>query len=125
MLRRHAVFVTLFRLIADILITACLWNYVFYLRFTSGMFASPKGIPDFKYHLMLTLPVVLICCFSCFLFSLCNNGIRRRLYHFSNFGHWFFFLSVIQSELDGIYSAKHYAYFRVLDGYDLADPLAR
>lgn len=68
MLKRYATFVTLFRSVSDMCIIGCIWLFVFYIRFHSGLFTAAKGISDFKRHLILTLPVVLIC-YSSFLFT--------------------------------------------------------
>lgn len=65
MLRRYATFVSLFRSVSDICIIGCIWIFVFFIRFHSGVFDTTKGIPDFKKHLVLTLPVVLICYLGC------------------------------------------------------------
>jgi len=65
MLKRYATFVSLFRSIGDICIIGCIWLSVFYIRFYSGVFTATKGIPDFKRHLILTLPVVFICYSGC------------------------------------------------------------
>ncbi len=65
MLKRYATYVSLFRSASDIFITGCIWLCVFYIRFHSGVFTTTKGIPDFKRHLTLTLPIVLICYLGC------------------------------------------------------------
>lgn len=65
MLRQHTTFVFVLRSISDIFIIGCAWISVFYVRFYTGLFASPKGIPDFKRHLALAVPVVVICYLSC------------------------------------------------------------
>ncbi len=65
MLKRYATYVSLFRSVSDIFIIGCIWLFVFYVRFHSGLFTTAKGIPDFKKHLVLTLPVILICYSSC------------------------------------------------------------
>lgn len=65
MLRRYATYVSLFRSVSDICIIGFVWLSVFYIRFSSGAFAANKGIPDFKRHLALTLPVVAICYLAC------------------------------------------------------------
>ncbi|RKY10986.1 MAG: undecaprenyl-phosphate glucose phosphotransferase [Planctomycetota bacterium] len=70
MLKRYATFVSLFRSASDICIIGCIWLCVFYVRFHSGLFTTAKGIPDFKRHLVLTLPIVVICYLSCFLTGL-------------------------------------------------------
>ncbi len=66
MLKRYAAFISFFRSVCDICVTSFIWIFVFYLRFHSGIFVTTKGIPDFKKHLLLTLPVVLICYLCCF-----------------------------------------------------------
>ena len=70
MLKRYATFVSLFRSASDICIIACIWLSGFYVRFYSGLFTTTKGIPDFKKHLILTLPVVFICYLGCLLTGL-------------------------------------------------------
>lgn len=65
MMRRYATFFSFFRSFIDILIIAGIWIAVYYIRFYSGIFSTTKGIPSFKYHLMLTLPIVSLCCFAC------------------------------------------------------------
>lgn len=70
MLKRYATFVSLFRSVSDVCIIGCIWLCVFYVRFHSGAFASAKGIPDFKRHLILTLPIVVICYLACLLTGL-------------------------------------------------------
>jgi Undecaprenyl-phosphate glucose phosphotransferase len=67
MLKQHATFVSLFRSVSDICIIGCIWLCVFYVRFHSGAFTAAKGVPDFKRHLVLTLPIVLICYLCCLL----------------------------------------------------------
>jgi Undecaprenyl-phosphate glucose phosphotransferase len=70
MLKRYAAFVSLFRSASDVCITGCVWLCVFCLRFHLGVFTTAKGIPDFKRHLILTLPVVVICYLGCLLIGL-------------------------------------------------------
>ena len=70
MLKRYATFVNLFRSATDICIIGCIWLSVFYVRFHSGAFTTAKGIPDFKRHLILALPIILICYLSCLLTGL-------------------------------------------------------
>ncbi len=65
MLKRYATFVSLFRSAIDVCIIGCTWLCVFYVRFQSGVFTTTKGIPDFKKHLVLTLPIILICYLGC------------------------------------------------------------
>ena len=61
MLRRYAAFFSLLRSIIDVVIIGCVWIAVYYLRFYSGIFSTTKGIPDFKQHLILGLPIICIC----------------------------------------------------------------
>jgi Undecaprenyl-phosphate glucose phosphotransferase len=70
MLKRYATFVSLFRLTGDMCMVGGIWLCVFYIRFHSGLFVTAKGIPDFKMHLALTLPVILICFAGCLLAGL-------------------------------------------------------
>ena len=70
MLKRYATFFSLFRSIVDIVLISCSWIAVYYLRFYSGIFSIAKGIPDFKKHLTLGLPVICICYLSCLLTGL-------------------------------------------------------
>jgi Undecaprenyl-phosphate glucose phosphotransferase len=70
MLKHYATFISLFRSASDICIIGCLWLCVFYVRFYSGAFITAKGVPDFKRHLALTLPIVVICYLSCLLTGL-------------------------------------------------------
>jgi len=70
MLRTHATFITLFRSVVDIVIIGCAWIVVYYVRFYSGLLCITKGIPDFKEHLTLGLPIICICYLSCSLTGL-------------------------------------------------------
>ena len=70
MLKRYAMSVSLLRSISDICIIAWVWLCVFSIRFYSGVFSTSKGIPDFERHLLLMLPVILICYLSCIFFGL-------------------------------------------------------
>ena len=70
MLKRYATFVSLFRALGDSFMIACLWLSVFFLRFHTGIIQAPKGIPQFKEHLFLMLPVVCIYALSCLLTGL-------------------------------------------------------
>lgn len=65
MLKRYATFVSLLRSTSDIFIIGFIWLSVFYVRFHSGVFVANKGVPDFKRHLVLTLPVIFICYLGC------------------------------------------------------------
>jgi Undecaprenyl-phosphate glucose phosphotransferase len=70
MLKRYALSVSLLRSISDIFIIAWVWLCVFYVRFYSEIFTTAKGIPDFERHLVLTLPIILICYLSCIFMGL-------------------------------------------------------
>jgi len=65
MLKRYAAFFSLFRSIVDLITISVVWIGIYYLRFYSGLFSAPKGIPDFRNHLILTPAVVCICYVSC------------------------------------------------------------
>ncbi|RKY23369.1 MAG: undecaprenyl-phosphate glucose phosphotransferase [Planctomycetota bacterium] len=61
MLRRYAAFFSLLRSITDIVIIGCSWIAVYCIRFQSGIFSISKGVPDFRKHLILALPIICIC----------------------------------------------------------------
>lgn len=65
MLKRHAAFFCLLCSVIDIVLISGIWIVVYWVRFCSGLFSVPKGMPDFGRHLLLTLPVVGICYLSC------------------------------------------------------------
>jgi len=65
MLKRFAAFFSLLRSIADIAMIGIIWLAVYYIRFSVGIFAAPKGVPDFGGHLKLMLPVIFICYAGC------------------------------------------------------------
>lgn len=68
MLRTYSAFFSLLRFIIDIMVTASIWVAVYYIRFYSPLFHTPKSISPIKKHLQLMLPVVCIC-FLAFLWS--------------------------------------------------------
>lgn len=70
MLKRYATFFSLLRSVIDIAVIVCAWITVYYFRFYSGLFSAPKGIPQFKRHLNLALPVTCICYLGCLLTGL-------------------------------------------------------
>lgn len=80
MLKRYATFVSLFRSVSDVCIIGCVWLCIFYVRFHSGVFATAKGIPDFKRHLVLTLPIILICYLSCLFTGLYKPKRIRNIF---------------------------------------------
>jgi len=65
MLRRYAAFFSLLRSIVDVAVISGCWVVTYLVRFHSGIFSTTKGIPEFKRHLILTLPVVCICYLGC------------------------------------------------------------
>ena len=65
MLRTHAAFISLLRSVVDIIIIGFCWGIVYFIRFYSGFFGIERGIPEFKRHLLLTLPIILICFIAC------------------------------------------------------------
>lgn len=84
MLKRHAAFFSLLRSIADIAIIGITWLAVYHVRFSLGVFAAPKGIPDFAKHMSLTLPVICICYLGCLWAGLYKS--KRILSIFKQFG---------------------------------------
>ena len=76
MLKRYAALVVLFRSIVDIVMIGMVWIGAYYLRFYSGLLTTSKGIPDFKTHLKLALPVVCICGLACFWTGLTNVNYK-------------------------------------------------
>jgi exopolysaccharide biosynthesis polyprenyl glycosylphosphotransferase len=65
MLKRYAAFLSLLRSILDIVIISVTWLAVYHVRFSSGIFATPKGTPSFGKHLSLMLPIIGICYLGC------------------------------------------------------------
>ena len=65
MLRTHAAFFSMLRSAVDIIIIGVCWIAVYFLRFHSGLFSVERGIPGFEKHLLLTLPIILICFMAC------------------------------------------------------------
>lgn len=65
MLRRYATFFSVFRSIIDIAVIGIIWVSVYFVRFYWGIFSIPKGVPAFKRHLILSLPIICICYLSC------------------------------------------------------------
>ncbi len=61
MLKRYAAFFILFRSVVDIVMIGMVWIGAYYIRFYSGLFSAPKGIPSLEEHLILALPVVGVC----------------------------------------------------------------
>ncbi len=65
MLRQYAAFFFLLRSVVDIVIINSCWIAVYFIRFRLGIFSITKGIPDFKEHLILSLPIMCICWVGC------------------------------------------------------------
>ncbi len=80
MLKRYSISVSLLRSINDICIIGFIWTCVFYVRFHSGLFSIDKGIPDFERHLILTLPIILICYLSCLFIGLYKPKRTQSIY---------------------------------------------
>lgn len=95
MLKRYAAFIILFRSLTDIIMLACIWIAVFYIRYYSGLFAAAKGVSSFKNHIILLLPVVLICYLGCHLAGIYKT--RRIQNMFTQFSS--VFKAVILSSL--------------------------
>ena len=64
MLKRYAAFFSLCRSIVELITISAVWIGIYFIRFYSSLFSTPKGISDFKYHLLLTPAVVCICYLS-------------------------------------------------------------
>ncbi|MFA5239545.1 MAG: undecaprenyl-phosphate glucose phosphotransferase [Phycisphaerae bacterium] len=83
MLKRYAAFFSLLRSIIDIVIIAIVWIAVYFVRFHSGIFETTKGIPSFRGHLSLSLPVICICYAGCLWSGLYKSkriyGMLRQL----------------------------------------------
>jgi exopolysaccharide biosynthesis polyprenyl glycosylphosphotransferase len=83
MLKRYAAFFSLLRSIIDIIIIAVVWIAVYFVRFYLGIFATTKGIPGFRGHLRLAIPVVCICYAGCLWSGLYKSkrvqGVLRQL----------------------------------------------
>lgn len=65
MLKRYAAFFSLLRSIIDIIIIAVIWVAVYFVRFYLGIFTTTKGIPGFRAHLSLAVPIICICYLGC------------------------------------------------------------
>ena len=65
MLKTYVAFFSLLRSVIDIVIISSCWVAVYSVRFQLGVFGTEKGIPSFKKHLILTLPIVCICYLGC------------------------------------------------------------
>ena len=65
MLKRYAAFFSLLRSIIDIIIITVTWIAVYFVRFYLGIFTTTKGIPSFRRHLSLAVPIVCICYSGC------------------------------------------------------------
>ncbi len=63
-------------LVADILVLECAFLSVYWLRFLSGWFATPKGIPDLRVYLVGSLGAV--CIFVALLYVHGMYDLRRR-----------------------------------------------
>lgn len=120
MLKRYTAFVSLFRSVSDIFIIGFIWLLVFYVRFHSGVFTVDKGIPYFKRHLILTLPIILICYLSCLFMGLYKpKRVRNIFLQFvdifkASFLSGLFILSFFYYLQDGPYSRTLMALFVVM-----------
>ena len=80
MLKRYTAFVFLLGSIIDVLTIGCIWIAVYHIRFYSGLFSTEKGIPPYKYHLMLMLPIVCICYIGCLWSGLYKPKQNRSMF---------------------------------------------
>jgi len=60
-LRTYSAFFSLLRAIIDMVVAASIWVAVYYIRFYSPLFHTPKSISPIRNHLQLIFPVVCIC----------------------------------------------------------------
>ncbi|MBN1788445.1 MAG: undecaprenyl-phosphate glucose phosphotransferase [Sedimentisphaerales bacterium] len=120
MLKRYATFVSLFRSICDICMIACVWVSVFFFRFYSTIFTVEKGIPEFKRHIVLVVPVAVICYLSCLLTGLYKP---KRVYNFfvqiidifkASLFSWLFVLAFFYYIQDMPYSRKLLTIFIII-----------
>lgn len=65
MLKTYAAFFTIIRSVVDVFIFGCCWMGVYWVRFNSGIFSAEKGVPGFGKHLILIIPVIVICYLGC------------------------------------------------------------
>ncbi len=81
MLKRYAAFFSLLQSVFDIFLITIAWIITYFVRFYSGLFSCPKGIPPFGKHIYLTLLVVFLCYLAC---SWSGLYLPKRLQSFSN-----------------------------------------
>jgi len=84
MLKRYAAFFSLLRSIIDIIIIAVIWVAVYFVRFYLGIFTTTKGIPSFRTHLSLAVPIICICYLGCLWSGLYKSKRVRGM--FKQFG---------------------------------------
>lgn len=84
MLKRYAAFFSLLRSIIDIIIIAVIWVAVYFVRFYLGIFTTTKGIPSFRAHLSLAVPIICICYLGCLWSGLYKSKRVRGM--FKQFG---------------------------------------
>jgi exopolysaccharide biosynthesis polyprenyl glycosylphosphotransferase len=85
MLKRYAAFFSLLRSIIDVIIIAITWIAVYFIRFYLGIFTAAKGIPDFRKHLSLGLPIICVCYLGCLWAGLYES--KRVQVMFRQFGN--------------------------------------
>ncbi len=84
MLKRYAAFFSLLRSIIDIIIIVVIWVAVYFVRFYLGIFTTTKGIPSFRAHLSLAVPIICICYLGCLWSGLYKSKRVRGM--FKQFG---------------------------------------
>lgn len=84
MLKRYAAFFSLLCSIIDIIIIAVIWVAVYFVRFYLGIFTTTKGIPGFRTHLSLAVPIICICYLGCLWSGLYKSKRVRGM--FKQFG---------------------------------------
>jgi len=65
MLKTCATYFTFIRSVTDVVIISGCWMVAFFMRFYSGIFSTPKGVPSFESHVKFVPVVICVCYFSC------------------------------------------------------------
>lgn len=60
MLKKHSQLFESLLLISDLVIIASSWALSFHVRFHSGLFDAPRGVPDFFAYSLLLIPITII-----------------------------------------------------------------
>jgi exopolysaccharide biosynthesis polyprenyl glycosylphosphotransferase len=113
MLKTYSAFFNLLHSIADILVIAGCWVLVYFLRFKSGLFETTLGVPEFRDHLLLLLPIVCISYLGCLWAGLYKSKrVQHFLMHFTDFSKVILLISLLIVAF--FYYAKSEVYSRKL-----------